>query len=357
LEQISSKPQFNQSTFWVKLTNWEFWPFWIVYFFVMLYHCWLSLRAGSFFFFSTSNPGIELGGMLGESKSGILHKIPNDFRANFVLIKAGTGYIDALDLMNKSGLIFPIIAKPDVGERGQGVKKINSLEELIYYHFNTRADYIIQEFVDFEIELGVFYYRYPDTDLGTVSSVVMKDFLKVVGDGRSTLVQLIVDYPRARFVKESLFKAFKSQLENVLPNGKQFLLEGIGNHCRGTTFLNANDIITEKMVDVFDKISKQIDGFYYGRYDLRCKSIEDLYEGKNIKIVELNGCGAEPAHIYHPGFSFWKGQKVLLQHHKTMFEISLQNHKKGLPFASWAEIMESNRAYKEAIQNISISES
>jgi len=77
------------------------------------------------------------------------------------------------------------------------------------------------------------------------------------------------------------------------------VLEPIGNHCRGTTFLNANDIIDEKLTKVFDSISNRIPGFYFGRYDLRCSSIEDLKKGKNVRIIELNGAGSEPDNIYH----------------------------------------------------------
>jgi hypothetical protein len=56
--------------------------------------------------------------------------------------------------------------------------------------------------------------------------------------------------------------------------------------------------------------------------------IEDLYEGK-VKIMELNGCGAEPAHIYHPGFPLWKAMGILFTHWKNIFRISMQNHKRG----------------------------
>lgn len=321
----------------------------------MLYHVWLSLKAKSFFFFSTSNPGIELGGMLGESKSGILNKIPDDVKAYHMYVKSGTNYHQMLSDFYNAGFEFPVIAKPDVGERGQGVKKIHTLENLVQYHLSTQTNYLIQEFVDFEVELGVFYYRFPDAETGTISSIVMKDFLQVKGDGKSTLAQLIENYPRARFVKASLYLAFQTKWNEIVPNGETILLEEIGNHCRGTTFLNANNLINNQLIGVFDNISKQIDGFYYGRYDLRCKSIEDLCQGKNIKIVELNGCGAEPAHIYQPGFSFWEGQKVLLQHHKIMFDISMQNHKKGLPFARFKQIRQDYKVYRQAIENISIS--
>ncbi|MFN0050444.1 MAG: hypothetical protein ACKVOU_15080 [Cytophagales bacterium] len=347
-----NKP-FEQTSFIVKLTNWEFWPFFVVYFFVIIYHCWLSIKARSFFFFSASNPGIEMGGMLGESKSSILDKIPEEFRAKYVLVRAGTSYHEAISIFTKSTLSFPVIAKPDVGERGQGVQKIDTVENLVAYHLSTKATYIIQEFIDFPVELGIFYYRFPNAERGTISSIVMKDFLKVVGNGTSSLLELIEQYPRARFVRNHLSKVFENVLTTIPKEGQVIELEQIGNHCRGTTFLDANDLINGKLINVFDQLSNKIDGFYYGRYDLRCNSIEDLYEGKNIKILELNGCGAEPAHIYQPGFSFWAGQKVLLAHHHIMYKISMENHEKGIPFPNLVNIREKYKLYKKAIDSIS----
>ncbi len=120
-------------------------------------------------------------------------------------------------------------------------------------------------------------------------------------------------------------------MDTILPKGKQLELVSIGNHCLGTAFLDANHLINNQLHDVFDSISKQIDGFYFGRYDLRAGSIEDLYAG-NFKVMELNGCGAEPAHIYQPGSSLFAAWKVLFTHWKTLYLISRQNHKKGVPY-------------------------
>lgn len=290
--------------------------------------------------------------MLGESKSAILEKVPEPFRADFFSIESGTSHQQLLVLFEKSGFTFPVIAKPDVGERGNGVAKINGLDELFEFLSKTKAKYIVQKYIDFPVELGVFYYRFPNAEKGVVSSIVQKEFLQVIGNGKYTLKELIEHYPRARFVKEYLFKKFHEKLDVIVPQNEKIELEGIGNHVRGTMFLDACHLINPQLTEVFDSISKQIDGFYYGRYDLRCKSIEDLYQGKNIQIVELNGCGAEPAHIYQPGFSFWRGQKVLLQHHKIMFEISLANHKNGIPFASFKAIKQAYRKYKQDIENI-----
>ena len=332
------------SNFIIKLTHWEFWPFEVFYFPIFIYWIWLSAKARSFFFFSASNPGIQTGGMMGESKFSILEKIPDEFKAKTIFIKKEILFSDLMEKIKMNELNFPLIFKPDVGERGIGVEKINKEEEAEKYILLNKKDFLIQEYISLPVELGVFYYRYPDEEKGLVSSVVRKDFLKVTGDGHSTIDALIEAYPRARFQTKRLQRKIETLRSEILPANKTIELEPIGNHCRGTTFLDAADIIDEKLSATFDLISKPIDGFYYGRYDLRCESIESLKEGKMLKIMELNGAGAEPAHIYQPGFSLLKAYKILFRHWRVMYEISLANHRKGVEYISLKEMKEIYKA-------------
>jgi hypothetical protein len=340
---MKTKPS-KLNLFYTKLTHWEYWPFELVYLPVVFYYFWLSLKAKSFFFFSASNPSIETGGMLGESKFSILKNIPEEVKAFTLFFRKDTAASKIIPAIQENDLSYPIIAKPDVGERGTMVEKINNEKELRLYLQKNKTDFLIQEYVNFKVELGVFYYRFPDQTKGTVSSVVLKDFLKVTGDGKSTLGELIANYPRAGFQFERLNT--RLNYDSIPANEETILLEPIGNHCRGTTFLNANHIIDQKLIDIFDAISLQIPGFFFGRYDLRCKNIEDLKAGKNIKIVELNGAGAEPGHIYQPGYSIFKAWKELLFHWKILYQISVQNHEKGIPYMGFSE---AEKKYKEIL--------
>src|SRR6185295_3698276 len=135
---------------------------------------------------------------------------------------------------------------------------------------------------------------------------------------------------------ETLRVVYANRLTDVVPVDDRIELVSIGNHCLGTKFLNANSLITEKLSESFDIISKQIDGFYFGRFDLRTSSVEDLENGK-VMIMELNGCGAEPAHIYQPGFSLVEAMKVLFRHWHDIYRISIENHKLGVPYISFKE--------------------
>ena len=46
---------------------------------------------------------------------------------------------------------------------------------------------------------------------------------------------------------------------------------------------------TYKLKKIITKISKFIPEFYFGRYDIRCNSENDIKNGKNFKIVEVGG--------------------------------------------------------------------
>lgn len=341
--------KFRNSNFIIRLTAWEYWPFGIVQFPLFIYWLWLSLRARSLLFFSASNPTIVLGGMFGESKNDVLKLIPERYKPKTVLVTAPTTAEEVLQLLHDNNFSLPVIFKPDLGERGFMVKKISSPAQVESYIKTLNKDFLIQEFLDLPVELGVFYMRMPDESTGYVNSVVIKDMLAVTGDGKSTVKELILKKPRVCLQWERLSIAHADILDRIIPTGEKFVLNSIGNHSLGTTFLNGEHLISPQLSKTFDMISKQIDGFYFGRYDLRCASIEDLHEGR-IKIMELNGCGAEPAHIYHPGFPLWKAIGILFAHWKNIFIISVQNHKRGVPFTPLREGRMIYRKFKEATQ-------
>lgn len=328
--------RFRRSNFIIKLTSWEYWPFGILQGPVFLYWILLAARARSLFFFSASNPGILSGGMMGESKSDVLKLVPEEVKPKTVLVTIPSDNASVLRQLADNGLSFPLIFKPDLGERGWMVRRINSEADVDQYLKEIRINFIAQPLIDLPLEFGVFYVRYPDRPQGRVTSITMKRFLSVTGDGHSSLRELILSIDRAKLQWEVLEEKYKDELDTVLPAGQTKELVSIGNHCLGTTFLNANHLITPKLNDSFNRISRQVNGFYFGRYDLRCASLEDLEAGK-IMVVELNGCGAEPAHIYHPGASFWKALGTLFAHVHNMYRISVINHSMGVPYLSFEE--------------------
>lgn len=339
----------TRSNFFIKLRNWEYWPFGILQLPLFIYFLWLALRSRSLVFFSASNPGIAMGGMFGESKYDVIRKIPSAYTPRTVLIQVPSTRDEVLKTLDAHGFTFPVIFKPELGERGFMVKKITSAADVEWYLKKIRINFLAQDFVDLPLEFGVFYQRYPSQPSGKVISVVTKEMLSVTGDGTSTLQQLIMKKDRAKLQWKKLEEAYRQRLAEVIPAGKQIELVSIGNHAMGTKFLNGNHLINDQLSSSFDRISKQIDGFYFGRFDVRCASLTDLYEGR-VKVMELNGCGAEPAHIYDPGFGLFKAVGVLFRHWKTIFEIARENHQAGTRYLSYREGLAFYRAFKKAVQ-------
>lgn len=321
--------------FIIKYTRYEYWPWLLFYLPVLPYWVYLAIKNKSLAYFTVANPGIELGGFYGESKSEILNLIHAQYLPQSIEVES-LSINDILTQLQLHGITYPFIAKPDVGERGNDVMKINNEKELRNYNSQSKSKYLIQEFITYDIELGVLYSRMPNSETGQVTSVTLKEFLSVTGDGKSTIKELMQESIRARFQIERLSKEKGGELNIVLNKGEKRLLEPIGNHCRGTRFIDNNFLINDKLNRVFDKICLPIDGFYYGRFDLKVKSVEDLYEGKHIKIMELNGASSEPGHIYDSSNTLFKAYKDLLYHWKRLADVSKENMTKGfkpVPFS------------------------
>ena len=315
----------------IKLTNFEYWTWWMFYVPLLPYWLFQAMRTRSLTFFTNADPCIDYGGFFGESKMDILRQIPAEYLPKTIFIEKEMDLKSIVDKLIQTDLVYPIICKPDVGERGTQVEKLYSNYDLVEYLGNVQEDFIIQEFITYEIELGVLYYRYPDQATGKVSSITRKEFLSVVGDGKSTVEQLMQQTARARFQLDSMRKRIGDMgMEEVIKAGEKRILEPIGNHCRGTKFLDDNHLINSKIDKVFDKIALPIDGFHFGRFDMKVKSIEDLYEGKNIRIMELNGVSSEPGHIYDPKNTLWAAYRDLAHHWKIIADISIQQQRRGI---------------------------
>ncbi len=333
---------FFRSNFFIKLTSWEYWPFGIIQMPIFLLWIWYALKEQSLLYFTASNPSILTGGMMGESKYDVLTLVPESLKPKTILIRLPASVTSVTEVMHDNRLSFPVIFKPDLGERGWMVQRIKDEQDIERYLEETKIDFIMQELVDLPLEFGVYYIRFPSQQNGFVNSITGKEFLAVTGDGKKNLKELILEKDRAKIQWEVLRNVYANRLDEILPSGKKIELVSIGNHCLGTTFLNYNHVITDTLNATFDTISKQITGFYFGRYDLRCATLSDLEKG-NIKIMELNGCGAEPAHIYHPGSSLIKAIAVLITHWRNLYRVSKENHERGVPYLS---LQEGKQIYK-----------
>ncbi|MGB0838511.1 MAG: hypothetical protein ACPGXL_00150 [Chitinophagales bacterium] len=334
----------KSTSFFIRLLHWEYWPLPVLYTPVVLYYVFLSLKARSFFFFSAANPAIEMGGLLGESKMGILNIIPQKYLPKTVFVTKHMDVPEMLRQMKTANINFPVIAKPDVGERGFLVVLAKDEAELTAYK-KSNIDFIIQEYIDYPNEVGVMYYRLPNQQKGVVNSFTVKKYLSVTGDVNSTLLQLIEQYDRAKLQMEQLTELLAHRLDEIPAEGAVVELLPFGTHSRGAKFLNGNHIIDQALTDTFDKISHELTGVYFGRYDIKCKSIEDLKQGKHFSILEINGVKAEPTHIYDPGFSFFTALNTLFKQWNTIYQISKINHQNGVTYPSFSEGIQATRDY------------
>lgn len=320
------------SRFFYRLIRFEYWPFSIFYIPVYFYFTWLAIRNRSFFFFTASNPNIEFGGMLGESKKEIFDQIPAEYIPITLRFEPEVTIKEIELHLRSSAINYPLICKPDIGERGWMVEKITDVKELTLYLEKIKVPFLVQEFIDYPIELGVFYIRRPSKKTGEITSLVRKEFLSVTGDGTSSVRELLYENRRAE-LNFDLSSAFHRYLLDHIPKkNEKFIVEPIGNHCRGTTFFDESENISTKLVQQFDKIARRIPEFYFGRFDLRCRSIAELEEGRNFRILELNGAGSEPGHIYQPGYPILKAYGEIMRHLRLLGEISRENKNNGHKF-------------------------
>lgn len=281
-------------------------------------------------YYLNTNPGILYSGNGTESKYETLLKVPEAFRPKSLHFKKGDSFKLLIQQLEERKIDFPLIAKPDIGFRGYLVKKIDNKQKLKTYIDNFDENIIIQELIPYQKELGIFYHRLPDEKSGKVTSVTIKKFLVLKGNGKDTLTELIQKDKRA-FLYIDLFKIIhKKDLEKIIPNDEKITLSIIGNHSKGTEFLNGEHLISKDLVEMINKIAIEIDGWYYGRIDLKYKSLEDLLKGKNFKILEVNGIISEPTHIYdasHKKASYRNAVISIKKHWEILDKIAKKNIK------------------------------
>ncbi len=319
----------------LRITRFEFWPYWVFYLPTVPYFLYLMIKAKSATFFTNVNPAIYLSGIVGESKEDILRNIPSQYKAKSILLKKANTSEESIIETVKREFTYPLIVKPNIGERGEGVEKVYNDVHLLRVIDTYPIDFILQEFIDYEYEFGVMYYRIPNTSEYGVTSIVQKGFLKVEGDGRSSVKELLQKNYRALLVWDYL----KEHLEDtwcMIPKAGEVLYpQPIGNHSKGTKFINANNLINERVHHQFNEIVKDYKGFNYGRFDIKVKRLEDLETGEYLRIMELNGVTSEPAHIYDPKMNLLSAYKSIFKHYKIVSRISVANTKLGFKPAAW----------------------
>lgn len=322
-----------------KLFHWEYWPMEFIYYPMLPAWLFFSLRARSFFFFNAANPSITNGGMAMESKKEIYDIIPDQYIPKTILVKRGVSVPSILNEIEKAGLNFPLIAKPDIGMKAFAVDRLKNEADLQSYIDRTSIDFLVQELIPFPNEVGIFYVRHPNEKKGKITGIVSKEFLAVIGDGKNSILQLIKQNARSYFQLPVLEEKFGEKLKTILEKDEEFILVPYGSHTRGAKFIDQTHKKTEKLLETINAICIQVPDFYYGRLDILHTSLEELAEGKNFSIIEINGAGSEATHIYDPKHSLFFAWKEIIRHWGLLNRISIVNYKKGHSYLSYKDGM------------------
>ena len=330
------------------LSFYEFWPPRIFYIPIALTWVALSMRHFGWSLPTVANPSFPEGGFVGESKSKILDLVQPEGRHWFARHttfcrhadggSAAADLPEAMEAIRTKGFSFPVVAKPDLGCRGVGVRLIKNETDLSYYlaNFPAGQTIVFQEFVPHEPEAGIFYIRIPGEADGFIFSITLKYFPRVVGDGRSTLRELIERDPRAGKIAHVYLPRHADRLDSVLAKGEIFRLNFAGSHSRGTIFRNGDEYITPEMTVAFDRVAKTIPEFYFGRFDVRFPDFEKLQKGEDFMIVEINGAAGEATSIWDSKTSLWGAYRKLISQFSLLFEIGARNRARGYrPLGIW----------------------
>ena len=341
------------------LSFFEFWPMWAFYPPVMAYAAWQMLRHRSVLLPTAANPSFPGGGFFGESKAEILalavRHVP-DWVAPFVTVDrpatpgpdASAERDAALAVLDRAGLALPVVAKPDLGCRGAGVKLVRTPEQLQAYlaAFPAGARLLLQRLVPHEGEAGIFYCRLPGQAKGRIVSITLKYFPHVVGDGRRSLRTLIEADPRAGKLAHLYLKRHIARLDTVPAAGEAVRLAFAGSHSRGAIFRNGTHLVTPEMEARFDAIAQALPEFHFGRFDVRFGSFSDVQLGRGFTILEINGAGAESTHIWDRRTGLLQAWRDLMRQYRWLFEIGAANRARGFQPMGWADFRAAYRREK-----------
>ena len=318
-----------------KWRRWEFWPAWLFYPPVALYGAWLALKFRGLTLPTAANPGIFSGGMVGESKIKTLdelHLTSPEFTAEAELLAGKTPeerLRSLAEIRARLGIEFPFILKPDFGQRGAGIKLARSEAQAEAYLRQISAPVMVQRYAPGPHEAGVFYYRFPHETQGHIFAITEKIFPVLIGDGKSTVTELIWNDPRSRFIADKYLQRFGGRRDEVLAIGAELKLVEAGNHAQGCIFRDGMNLNTPELTARIDEISRKLTGFFIGRYDIRYTNEADFQAGRNFQIIELNGAASEATSIYDSRTSLFTAYRTLFRQWELVFAIGAANRRRG----------------------------
>lgn len=321
---------------------------WLFYAPVAVWLLWLAIRHRGITTMTASNPGIPDGGVVGESKFAILSNLPPEWTVPSAMIAAassGPRGQEVLDVVRQRGWAFPVILKPDVGQRGVGVRLARDIADVHRYCAFESGPIVVQPYHPGPFEAGIFYYRFPDEARGRIFSITDKQFPRLAGDGVSTVEMLIWSHPRYRLQANTFLARHRDVLDRVLSQGETLQLAIAGNHAQGTLFRDGWHLWTPALEARIDEVARSYPGFFVGRFDVRYADAAAFQAGQEFAIVELNGATAESTDIYDPDRSLMDAYRKLFRQWSLVFAIGAANRAAGAPVTGMARLARLLRAH------------
>jgi pimeloyl-ACP methyl ester carboxylesterase/membrane protein DedA with SNARE-associated domain len=331
-----------------KLWRWEFWPVWLFYLPLLPWIAWLALRHGGLTTPTATNPAMPHGGFVGESKSEILARLPEAWVEPWAKVEPGAAparLAALVGLAEHRGWSLPIVLKPDEGQRGVGVRLIHDWEAAQRYLEREPRAVLAQTYHRGPYEAGIFYYRLPGERPGGILSITDKVFPEVVGDGRSTLGDLVLRDRRLRMQWRVFHRRLAERVDEVPAAGRRVRLAVAGNHCQGTMFLDGGKLATDDLARALDEIVHGYPGFCFGRFDVRYADRAAFTAGRGFRILELNGVTSESTNVYDPSRSLAAAYVTLARQWSLAFRIGAANRRAGHATSSVADLVRAARSH------------
>jgi len=310
-------------------------PKWLNLVPMILQWAWLSIIYRSVSLPSAINPAILAGGMVGEGKLDYFetmgpHALACTAAFTSIVNQGPEGMTGALAALSAAGLAYPIIAKPDIGWCGFGVRLVRSDIELKTYLtlFPRHERIILQRFVSHEGEAGLYYVRRPGEPKGHVTGILLRHFPRVQGDGVRSIAELIAANPRlCRLGRDGLSEPC-CDVADIPAAGKIVRLSTIGSTRVGGLYEDATPIISAGMTAALDTIAQDMTDFHVGRFDVRYDTL-DLLRAGDFTIIEVNGAGSEAVHAWDPKFTLREAYAIVFAKQRMLFEIGDTMRRRG----------------------------
>ena len=331
-------------------------PKWLICVPLTVQWLWLALCYRNATLPSAANPAITSGGLVGEGKLEYFSGMGPVARAVTAAYCAVSTHrpltvVELQKLLCSAGLSWPLIAKPDLGLCGYGVRLLADVSELQAYlsAFPVNEVVVLQQYLPAEGEAGIFYARDPDSGRGRIIGLALRYFPRVTGDGKSSLATLIAADPRAARLMKSSKHEPRYNAAAVPASGEVVRLSTIGSTRVGGLYRDGRACITAALTQAVDVIARDMPAFHFGRFDVRFDSLQDLSAGRGFTIMEVNGAGSEAIQAWDPDTSVLAGFKMIFEKQRILFAIGHAMRKKGVKPIGLLTLMRLNRRQQRLI--------